>query len=135
MPALPTVVIRHRGASLTVRQSALAGSMLEEQLAPPQSARRVIELSDESCGSVSELKAFLTVAEHRWGVLRTPLTRPELLRVGQCAVPLMLSFKATATLQGLRECARELHAAYVTTRPRRLTPHPGVHPSPTAALC
>ena len=33
MPALPTVVIRHRGASLTVRQSALAGSMLEEQLA------------------------------------------------------------------------------------------------------
>ena len=112
---LPTAILRHRDASLIIRQDVLAGTSLAARLkkAPRDEAGfvgPVLTLDDTACDSLEQLKAFISVCEHRWGVLRAPLATLEVVALGVQAMPLLRAFEATAVLQAVREAVQKAPA-------------------------
>lgn len=107
MSTQPVVTLRlgaaGAGARLVTLRAALAGTTLEVRTVTEDDGKAVIKLDEADCGSVAELRAFISVCEHRWGVSRAPLARSKLLRRGQAAMRMLVRFQAAAVLEALHE--------------------------------
>ena len=105
------VRLHHRdGLTVTTRQSTLNGCRLRARLNDVQDldARRALWLTtkeDPVC-KLEQLEAFVRLCEHRWALLREPLPRLELIRLGQLGMVLIKKYEAHGVLQCVREAVK-----------------------------
>ena len=103
--------LRHAesGESRIIRQIALAGTTLAKDFltvdAQPDTPRRVAaEIVVPMCDcTMAQFNAFIACAEHRWGTTKISLSRHELMRAGQQAMPLLLRYRAQSILDAVHE--------------------------------
>ena len=103
MTALPMLTVRLGGSfSIVVRASALSGTALESRIAQNE-GKAEVQLTDDDCGSIDELRDFLALCEHRWGVSRAPLASADFLRKAQRTMGMLRRQEANAVLDAVRE--------------------------------